>query len=272
MINIQRLANCHILIKFNLKFQINEFTRKLKDHVKTSTKFYNVFASVPYGYERDFIDNVRRCGYVRLFLPTFLPKSTHQILYLDTDIVVTGNIGEIWHNFKEKVVTKYSRPKLAAMIQNSEVFDGKLFMDVYHDHFKNIPHVPPRGVNSGVIFMNLDAMRKLHWTKKIMAIWKRMRKLLSGDQQLLNAFFHYHLNDLEMLPCNYNFQHLHCEKGLTCKAVKTDPSGIQIMHGAGGLFQKKGRSHIAIFRAYKLVSFNFKVDGRKIVKFSCMTS
>lgn len=227
----------------------------MSDFIQINVNYYNVFDAVPRGHERDFIDNRRKCAYVRCFFPNSLPSTLKEILYLDTDVIVTGNILEIWNNFKEQVVTKSDPtrpPQLAALVQNSEV-NGNKYVEIYRDNFRWIPHVPPRGVNSGVMFMNLDAMRRFKWTEQIMTIFEKKRFTLMGDQQLINILFHDHLDKLQIFPCQFNFQHLHCEKGLMCTNMTKDPAGIRIMHGAGGMFHSKGRSHIGIYHGFKNV-------------------
>ncbi|CAL8127939.1 unnamed protein product [Orchesella dallaii] len=85
---------------------ISEFSYNvIGNKVQMKAYYYNVFKSVPRGSVKEFIKTKLRCTYLRIFFPEVL-KSVDEILYLDTDTIVTGNIGDIWRKFHEMAPQK----------------------------------------------------------------------------------------------------------------------------------------------------------------------
>lgn len=57
------------------------------------------------------------------------------------------------------------------------------------------------GLNSGVIFMDLDKMRKFGWLNLLEPIYMRFKSVMTrGDQDVLNAIFHF-------FPGSYGLKH-----------------------------------------------------------------
>ncbi|CAL8127933.1 unnamed protein product [Orchesella dallaii] len=97
---------------------ISEFSfSEIGNSVEMKVYYYNVFKSVPRGSVKEFIYTKLRCTYLRIFFPEVL-KSLDEILYLDTDTVVTGNIGDIWRKFHEM-----APQKLVALAPNNVAED-----------------------------------------------------------------------------------------------------------------------------------------------------
>lgn len=183
-------------------------------------------------HDREFINTTLQCINVRLFFPDLLPTTLRQILYLDTDIIVTGNLLHIWQNAKRLVV---GSSKLAAMVQDSEIFDD-IYVSTFEQYFGHFPHVPPRGVNAAVMFMNLQAMREFKWTARMHSVLNEWGEF--NDQEVINILFHSNLDRLAMLPCQYNFHSTgHCATGFTCRNLTSDPGGIYMLHGSGSSFE-----------------------------------
>ncbi|CAL8127936.1 unnamed protein product [Orchesella dallaii] len=234
---------------------ISEFSfNDIGNRVNMKVYYYNVFKSVPRGSVKEFIKTKLRCTYLRIFFPEVL-KSLDEILYLDTDTVVTGNIGDIWRRFHEMAPQKLVAlaPNNVAEDENYSYLDKELFGD--------IPHVPPKGVNAGVFYINLAGLRKFRWTEKVLEFYRKINQseIYINDQRLLNMFLHDNLDVLEILPCHYNFQNIHCQKGLTCRTAESEPSGIQIFHGTGDSFYVN-QSHYQLFWAYTYFQFDEKVE------------
>ncbi|CAL8127930.1 unnamed protein product [Orchesella dallaii] len=222
-----------------------DFILKARKNIQVQTYFYNVLTVLPAGSGKEFWATELPCTYVRLFFPEVL-STLDEILYLDTDIIITGNIGKIWERLKG-----IDEQKLVALVPNNELED-KNFHSIDLETFGELPHVPPKGVNAGVFYMKLESLRKIGWTSQLLELYRKYKDTVKiNDQKLINLFLHYHPEMLEVLPCNYNFQHLHCSKGLTCKEAIKDQTGVQILHGTGSTFYEVDQAHHLIFEAYK---------------------
>ncbi len=125
-------------------------------------------------------------AYFRIKLPSMFPH-LDKILYLDVDTVVTGDIGTIWH-------TPMSDDDWVAGVQDIGVnadFLEKLGMkrDAYY-------------INSGVLLMNLTALRKIGFEEKCFDyIRKNAPLLMHVDQDVINPVCEGHI--LKLQPyCN----------------------------------------------------------------------
>lgn len=111
-----------------------------------------------------------------------------------------------------------------AMAQENERVRGW-----YVGNNKLSPHaVPPSGMNSGVVLVNLTRSRESKFTD--FAIGFNLTKLPSlnlGDQDVLNWYFRRKREQLFVLPCHWNRR-----KGSNCDA----PAGLGgIYHGNHGM-------------------------------------
>lgn len=50
--------------------------------------------------------------------------------------------------------------------------------------------IPGKGVNSGVMLMNLTRMRQFNWQDKLIPTYEKYGDLLYGDQGIINAILH----------------------------------------------------------------------------------
>ncbi len=59
--------------------------------------------------------------------------------------------------------------------------------------YADIPHVAPKGVNSGMIVMNLTKMREYNWQTRIVRLYDDYTKITDymEDQRLLNIILYY---------------------------------------------------------------------------------
>lgn len=127
--------------------------------------------------------------YFRLLAPRLLPKDLDRILYLDIDIIVTGNIREIYEvEFNNNLFM--ALPDTSSGIEN---FKKNLHMknsDVY--------------VNVGVLLMNLKQLRKeFDLDKMIGYAVKHPDKVPNCDQDLINKFYH---DRIGYLDWKYNYE------------------------------------------------------------------
>ncbi|MEM9982328.1 MAG: glycosyltransferase family 8 protein [Bacteroidota bacterium] len=111
-------------------------------------------------------------NYYRLFLTDLLPSYIEQVLYLDCDIIVDGNITVIWQ-------TALGNYWLAA-VQDIGITT----------HQDRLPMQSARYFNSGVMFINLDKWRKEKVVNRFTNFIDTFEgKLSCWDQDVLNVVF-----------------------------------------------------------------------------------
>lgn len=109
-------------------------------------------------------------SYLRVFLPAYLDSSIEKILYLDPDIIVKGNISELWE-------TDVSNFYLAA-VENVTPERKEILSDV--DEY--------RYFNAGVLLINIMYWREHKVMEKVVSfIENNHTRLKWHDQDALNA-------------------------------------------------------------------------------------
>lgn len=123
-------------------------------------------------YTRDYYTNTT---YFRLFLPELYPQYD-KVLYLDSDIIVVGDISELYNT---DMGTNLVAAAPDDIIQNSKVFQdyAELVVGVakYQYYF-----------NAGVLLMNLDELRKFKFQEKFIYLLETVKFSVAQDQDYLN--------------------------------------------------------------------------------------
>ena len=121
------------------------------------------FYSAAVYYYRTFI--------ARLFL------QYERAIYIDSDIILTGDIGELFDiDLGENIIAARPDPKVA---------HNKIFIN-YVENALNIP--AKEYVNSGVLLMDLKKLRKFHYITKMTDLIKEYdADLVAPDQDYLNT-------------------------------------------------------------------------------------
>ena len=118
--------------------------------------------------------------YVKIFLPEIL-STTDEILYLDVDIWINGNIAELlnWH---------LSSPigAVPELGRNGETLFGKKTLSYF---------------NAGVLRMSLRKLRQLDFTQKAITIIENRRNLEFQDQDVMNLIMR---GRFDHLPPTFN--------------------------------------------------------------------
>ena len=127
--------------------------------------------------------------YFRLLMADFLPCYIDRVLYLDSDLVVRGDIGKLWRINMDNIA-------MAAVL------------DQFCDDIRNYNRtkiMPLEGyINSGVLFINLNYWRKYNiGIKCIDWIESNKNEIEYPDQDALNAVLH---DKIMQLPFEYNVQ------------------------------------------------------------------
>ncbi|KZS12666.1 putative Glucoside xylosyltransferase 1 [Daphnia magna] len=135
------------------------------------------------------------CSAERLFLPSLL-KEVDSVLYMDVDTVFLSSPLHVWQH-----LGKMSETQMVALAP-----DEQDYADGWYPASANHPYHGKFGVNAGVMLMNLTKMRHFGWEKYVVRLFEQYKhRIMWGDQDLINIFFHFHPEKLYVYPCNYNY-------------------------------------------------------------------
>lgn len=140
-------------------------------------------------------------GLAKLTLVDILPSSLHAVIVLDTDLLLTADIGELW-----KFVKRLQRDeKQLGLVENqSDWYLGTMWKG-----HKPWPAVG-RGFNTGVALLNLELMRMKNWN----GTWQSSARdslvthsrTALADQDVINAAIKRDRGLVFILPCMWNVQ------------------------------------------------------------------
>ena len=123
-------------------------------------------------YVRDYYT---KTTYFRLFIPNLYPQYDKAI-YLDSDIVVLGDISELYN---QEIGNNLIAAAPDDVIQTQEVFQEYAEKVVgvadYKDYF-----------NAGILLMNLDELRKFDFQNKFLYLLETIKFTVAQDQDYLN--------------------------------------------------------------------------------------
>lgn len=108
---------------------------------------------------------------IRLLIPKIV--SEEKVLYLDTDIIVDGDLMDLW----ETNITNY----LLAGIQDNNIISYIEYLD--------LNNIPDNYINSGVLLMNVKKMLKDRFTEKTFDLLNK-NKYYFPDQDVINIVCH----------------------------------------------------------------------------------
>lgn len=124
-------------------------------------------------------------GYNRLFLDSILPEDVKKVLYLDSDVLVCGDLLELWNTELDGC------PAAACMDCLSENYYSLIGLSKTSAY-----------CNSGVILFDLEQWKRNNYSKKI----KEYLKTQNGyvffmEQSVFNVVLQ---NNIKILPAGYN--------------------------------------------------------------------
>lgn len=266
---VTMLKSATMFTKYNLNFHIftdkknvdnNFFDNELKTWpaYKERWMLYSIYPAV----YPDIIQTSEKgkweklfkpCASLRLFLAKLLP-SVDSVIYVDTDTLFLRPPEDLWAFFE-----KFSSKQVAGLVNECE--EGQKFC--WYKQHSNHPYVKPYGVNTGVMLMNLTRLRKMSWEKDLINIYTNNKeKLIFGDQDILNIYFHSHSKCLYKIPCEWNYRPEFCFDGRVCnRAVQ---HGIGVLHGNRMVFQrpKVQAEFYAIYQAFYKYSFDESIEDK----------
>jgi len=127
---------------------------------------------------------------LRLFSPWLLDESISRVLYMDSDILCSGSLSELFETDVRCIAMCNEISGNVSLIQQGNVR----------------PYVPTRiYCNSGVVLFNLDYLRKNHTFHEIFTALTQINgKVVYLDQDFLNIYFQGKIDVLNAF--HYNFQ------------------------------------------------------------------
>ena len=175
----------------------------------------------------DYGENVRTLSHItestmdRVFLSSLLPLD--KILYLDTDLIVRTDIGELWRtdigdNMIGGVQTIFDGWKdiMSIILRASKRLDSESAENLRRYCYSKFPDSLGSNFNAGVLIMNLQKMRSISFT-----------------EEALPFIIHYGLNDQDVLSLIANGQVFKLARDFN--VVPTQSYGVdpKIVHWAG---------------------------------------
>lgn len=131
--------------------------------------------------------NGSKATWMKIFLIQDLPDDVETILYLDSDTIVCGNIGEI----AEVDLTGYP---IACAYDSVAYKNGRMIGE-------------DRYYNAGVTYYNVRMWKQDGFFEKMLEhLYRNVEWYPDNDQRLLNDYFR---GQIRLLPMKFNFQGLH---------------------------------------------------------------
>lgn len=134
-------------------------------------------------------DYISKATWCRLFIQDILPASIEKVLYLDSDIVIVGNLQDLWNTYIEG---KY----LAAAsdeVNRCPEYYGRFGFPMDYNYF-----------NAGVLLINLKEWRKADVKSQMLNFISNPHPILdNADQDVLNVICHSNIVELKL---RYNLQ------------------------------------------------------------------
>lgn len=165
--------------KINFNILQDDFSNEIKENInKKFEKYRNLeinYLDIKSTVFSDFptLGHLVIATYYRILASEILTQYD-KVLYLDVDIIVDGNISELWNtNIEEYVVA-------AVREESVEANEERLGIPKNQKYF-----------NAGVLLMNLKKIREEKFFEKIMNYLKKnYETILYSDQDVLNAVFY----------------------------------------------------------------------------------
>lgn len=122
-------------------------------------------------------NDFNKTPYYKLLIPELIPKNINRILYLDVDIVVNGNIKELYYlDINDKFIAAVPDPIIN---KNDKEYKRRLGMSEEDNYF-----------NSGVLLFDLNNFRKEYTLEKALKyIQINGQYFKFHDQEVLNGMY-----------------------------------------------------------------------------------
>ncbi|RYZ32229.1 MAG: glycosyltransferase family 8 protein [Sphingobacteriales bacterium] len=158
--------------------------------------FYSVTPDLLNGLVLHPSNHLSIASYYRLFFANLVPKTVSKLLYLDTDMLVLGDLANMYSidlgQYAVGAVAELDNPLIRTDLGFTEP-------DVYF--------------NSGVLLINVQEWNKQKITQRAVQFTvENPEKIIWADQDALNGIL---IGDYYRLPPKYNILHLNVPRGLS---------------------------------------------------------
>ena len=174
------------------EFQIYLANRKLTDmHIQLIKKYLEdeqmkiIDVKLPFNYENAVVtDRYPEEMYDRLIAVHYLPETVHRILYLDPDIIVKGDLNELYNSDFEGKLFGGATHIRSFLKRLNELRLGIEHCDIY--------------VNTGVLLINAELLRKIQDMNEILHSINNCKKiLLLPDQDIITMIYGRQIKEID---------------------------------------------------------------------------
>lgn len=134
--------------------------------------------------------SITRAAYFRLTIPNILPKSVNKVIYLDCDLIVLGDIINLWNlDMCQKPIA--ATADFGILSSNNKCHEKKVNLNWKKEYSY---------FNSGVLLINVMLWRKNNYANKLIEL-VQTHKFRHHDQDALNYLF---MNNWTPIPLYWN--------------------------------------------------------------------
>jgi len=157
------------------------------------------------------------CVFARLQLLQLLPY-LDVVIYVDVDTYVLDDLAEL----ARVAATSFNETQWAGMVLEGE--DDSWYS---RNLSRGLPFYQPHGLNSGVWVVNITRCRQTEFANFLTwAPAAHAERLILGDQDVLNIYFHSHRHEIFVLPCKWNRR-----IGSDCRSQEDVSAVGGVLHG-----------------------------------------
>jgi len=236
----------HIFADDYLKPKFEEEISGWPDSVKSKLTYSVKLVQFPQDKKETWKKLFKLCASQRVFLPDLL-TDVDKLLYVDTDILFLRPVEDIWAYFHQ-----FNSTQLAGL-----AWEHLQQSISWYARFAKHPYYGPYGINSGVMLMDLAAMRKEDWSEKLGQYHKEYKLIPWGDQDLINIYFSFYPEKLYTYDCDWNYRPDFCMYMSHCQPA--EENGISIVHGNRRVYHnEKQPAFKAVYQAIR--DYRFEDD------------
>lgn len=132
--------------------------------------------------------------YYRLFAPFIIKENIDRLLYLDSDIIVTGKINDLYNiNFEENIIVGCKNMLCKEMSHLNKQFNQNLELPLSNEY-----------INAGVILIDIQKYKEFVNQEIIVDFINENQEILKmQDQDVINKLFY---KKIKIVDNKYNFQ------------------------------------------------------------------
>ncbi|MDA1316214.1 MAG: glycosyltransferase family 8 protein [Acidobacteria bacterium] len=195
----RRLSPGWSLHVFAIGYQISpeskQWLRAALETLPVRLEWTTLDLSVPRHFWPGIIRDGDITAYYRLFLADVLPDYVQRVIFLDADILVAGNLVELWNSPFEGHVLQAIPDAYSDLLHSPRLRQASVPFESGAPYF-----------NAGVLLIDLRRWREHQVGQKASALlWKYGSRLLGRDQDALNCVL---AGRWKVLPPGWNFHEL----------------------------------------------------------------